>query len=97
MRPKTQLSLRAFLFGKKELEMSENTVRAKFKCTSKTTALNYRGQTIYSYKFNAVVDGSEENKSFFEATPSGSLELGTVKDDVFELGKEYYLDFTPAN
>lgn len=72
------------------------TVRAKFRCTSVTTTLNYQNKLIYSYKFNAVTDNNPENKSFFEATPSGSLDLGTVKEDLFEIGKEYYLDFTPA-
>lgn len=36
---------------------------------------------------------------FWNASPSGSLELGCINlvaADRFELGKEYYLDFTPA-
>lgn len=40
-----------------------------------------------------------ENKAFWDATPSGSLQLGVVNPEAwkkFELGKEYYLDFTPA-
>ena len=43
--------------------------------------------------------GSEENKAFWDATPTGSLQLGVVNQDAwkqFELGKSYYLDFTPA-
>ena len=76
--------------------MFHNVVRAKFKCSSVTTSLNYKNIPIYSYKFQAVVDNSLENKSFFEATPSGSLDLASVKNDLFEIGKEYYLDFTPA-
>lgn len=43
-------------------------------------------------------DPKHENKSFWDATPSGSLEM-IVKGEVsnlFVLGQEYYLDFTPA-
>lgn len=73
---------------------SDVTIRAKFKCQSMTKTLKYDGLSyVYSYKFYAVTSGSEENKSFFESTPSGSIELSTVKDDIFEIGKEYYLDF----
>jgi hypothetical protein len=44
-------------------------------------------------------DLSHENTKFWNASPSGSLMLGTVNLDAakqFELGKEYYIDFTPA-
>jgi hypothetical protein len=40
-----------------------------------------------------------ENKAFWDATPSGSLQLGVVNPEAwkhFELNKEYYLDFTPV-
>jgi hypothetical protein len=40
-----------------------------------------------------------ENKQFWDATPSGSLQLGVVNPEAwkhFEIGKEYYLDFTLA-
>ncbi len=43
--------------------------------------------------------GSEENKAFWDATPTGSLQLGVVNPEAwkqFELGKSYYLDFSPA-
>jgi hypothetical protein len=44
-------------------------------------------------------DPKEENSRFWDASPSGSLQLGTINPEAwsqFELGKEYYLDFTPA-
>jgi hypothetical protein len=56
----------------------------------------YESCIVHDYKFNAVSSGSEENKSFFASTPSGSLSLSSVRDDLFEVGKEYYLDFSPA-
>lgn len=50
-------------------------------------------------KLNPVMDGSAENKEFYKYSPSGSIELGTVNEAasaMFEIGKEYYVDFTPA-
>jgi hypothetical protein len=85
--------------------MAKPMARAKFYCTSiiKMTGMGYSSETgkyepriVDDYKFNAVSTGSEENKSFFASTPSGSLSLSSVRDDLFEVGKEYYLDFSPA-
>lgn len=44
-------------------------------------------------------DPEQENTKFWDATPSGSLQLGCVNPEAwehFEIGKSYYLDFTPA-
>ena len=46
-----------------------------------------------------VSGGSEENKRFWEASPSGELKLGTVNPEAwreFDLGGEYYVDFSKA-
>jgi hypothetical protein len=43
-----------------------------------------------------VSSGSEENKKFFAATPSGIIELSALKEDLFEVGKEYYVTFSPS-
>jgi hypothetical protein len=51
---------------------------------------------LYAAKMQPVSGGSDENKEFFAASPSGSIELSTVKADHFEVGREYYVDFTPA-
>ena len=85
--------------------MGSKTVRAKFTCTSVTKTVGgrynnegkYESGVVYSYRFQAVAGGagsSEENKSFFASTPSGTIELSAVRDDLFEIQKEYYLDFT---
>ena len=46
-------------------------------------------------------DPAHENKAFWDATPTGSLTLSIKRDmpaaKAFEVGKEYYLDFTPAS
>jgi hypothetical protein len=77
-------------------------VRAKFYC-------NRISQTSFGYGPNArpmtevsltpVTTGSEEDKAFWEATPTGSLTMGILNEEAakrFVLGKTYYLDFTPV-
>lgn len=81
--------------------MAEKQVRAKFTCISVTKYRHgWGGEQSspfhYNYKFQAVSSGSEENKKFFAATPSGSVELSALSSELFEVGKEYYLDFSPA-
>ena len=70
-------------------------VRAKFVCQAKTPAED--GSHV-TYAFSAVYgDGNEENAKFFKFTPSGQLSLGCCNPEVdFEVGAEYYLDFTKA-
>ena len=79
--------------------------RTKFTCVSVTkwmstvenpTTKKYELRAVFNYKFCAVTFGSEENAKFFASTPSGSLEISSVREDLFELSKEYYLDFTLA-
>jgi len=78
-------------------------IRAKFRCIEikKSMGGTYdeRGRyvpgVLHGYRFSAITGDSDENKRFFASTPSGSIELNSVRDDLFELGKDYYLDFTP--
>ncbi|MDN8617853.1 hypothetical protein [Variovorax ginsengisoli] len=76
------------------------SVRAKFKVVSITTSARWNGPgTMGTVKLQPVTSGSEENKKFYEATPSGEITLGTINQDAlaqFEIGKEFYVDFTPA-
>lgn len=85
------------------------SVRAKFKCISVTESIGsvptqredgkpgWGPGTVWNYRFAPVTgDTSEENKTFWYATPSGQIELGVVKSDLFKIGEEYYIDFTPA-
>lgn len=72
-------------------------VRAKFKCD----AVKPRSDdgTEVQVELSAVTSGSDENKSWSRYTPSGQLTMGITNPDAvaqFEVGKEYYLDFTPA-
>lgn len=77
------------------------TVRAKFKASSKEEFPNWdiAEPNLSNVKLEPVVRGSPENNQFFKATPSGSLVLGGIRKsaaDLLEVGKEYYIDFTPA-
>ena len=69
--------------------------RCKFIC-SKVTKIHdsYRKRFTYEAEFSAVYDNSEENKKFFECTPSGNLKLGVYKEDLFQPGNEYFLDIS---
>lgn len=74
-------------------------VRAKFIVDSIKRS-NYSPKELCTVEMRPVTpssDEEEENKKFWEATPSGSLELGCINPEAaefFKLGEEYYLDFT---
>ena len=69
------------------------TVRAKFQCVMREANGGVKLRAVYSD------DPEHENKKFWDATPSGELEMHITNNDAaefFELGAEYYLDFTRA-
>jgi hypothetical protein len=72
-------------------------VRAKFVCNG---IQNFPENEQKTVSFTPVISGSEENKSFAKYTPAGNAMLcisdETEASNFFEEGKEYYLDFTPA-
>lgn len=76
-----------------------NPTRCKMKLTSMSEAYS-KAVTI---RFIPVSGGSDENRKFYAATPSGSVEF-TVSElaakslglEVAALGKEYYFDITAA-
>jgi hypothetical protein len=75
-------------------------VRAKFLCVEKGEAGHQPCQKTAKVILQPVAGTNEENKSFWKWTPSGKIELqvlNTEAADQFEVGKEYYVDFTPAN
>ena len=79
-------------------------VRAKFKCVSLTResmgVSSEIGTKIKLLPVYGTNDPADENSKFFRYTPSGVVELGTINDEAakeFEIGKEYYLEFTKAN
>jgi hypothetical protein len=86
------------------------TVRAKFVCDNvqKTESAfrdpvteQYVKQESRTFSFRPVYSDKPgaENKKFWDATPGGSLRLECVNAavwDSFEVGKEYFVDITPA-
>jgi hypothetical protein len=71
------------------------TVRAKFRCNSIE-----ENEWDKKVRMTPVMDGSDENKDFNTATPSGNLEVAIHGEvpaaSFFKIGKEYYMDFTEA-
>lgn len=76
-------------------------VRAKFQCQSINHILTHLpGEQTAILTFAPVYDnGNGENKTWSKYTPQGKLEMTVTNPDAvgaFEVGKSYYLDFTPA-
>ena len=81
------------------------TIRCKFLCQSITRSMSYKQNEetkVYenvpldTANLSVVTGTSEENKKFFASTPSGRLEVGLHNPNAFEVGKEYYVDISPA-
>lgn len=78
-----------------------STVRAKFKVQSVTVTAHWQKDKghVGTVKLAPVTGDSPENKTFYDATPSGSIDLGTINQAalaLFEIGREFYVDFTPS-
>jgi hypothetical protein len=78
------------------------TTRAKFQVNGIEFS-QYGGMKQPTVKLSAVTAQTEpdnpENKAFWSATPQGQVSLTVTNPDaaeIFELGKTYYVDFTPA-
>jgi len=75
--------------------------RAKFSCKDiKSVGIaSSDARTNYEIILEPVYSGSEENREFFEYTPSGQIRLGVVSPTPagqFQVGHDYYVDFTDA-
>jgi hypothetical protein len=77
------------------------SVRAKFKCHTITEREGLeRGQARPRRQAHPRHSGSDENKQFYAATPGGSVEIACANAEAaaqFVIGREYYVDFTPAD
>ena len=77
------------------------TVRAKMKCFTETplNSGDPNERTAQVHLIPVYGDG-EENKTWSKWTPSGEVRLFITNPsaiDQFEPGKEFYVDFTPAD
>lgn len=75
------------------------SIRCKFSVWSKTENHFTKGDNTFNIILQAVYGDTEENKKFWEFTPTGRLELTTINKaaaDQLEQGKEYYIDITSA-
>jgi hypothetical protein len=89
------------------------TIRAKFRCNKitaeeQTIWNNSQGQgsydrmlihTVEMVPVSADSDPEHENSKFWDATPTGKLEIGCVPEETvreLKIGQEYYLDITLA-
>lgn len=71
-------------------------IRAKFVIGKKTIHAN----SYQEITMNAVYsqDPNHENKQFWDATPNGTITMTISKNGgLFEVGKEYFVDFTLAD
>ena len=77
------------------------TVRAKFTVEEVTEHL-YGRQRMKTIKLRPVFKSNDpegENTKFWTASPNGEIRLGTINmsaAEYFEIGAEYYIDFTKA-
>lgn len=78
-------------------------VRAKFRCTEKlkrTSAGSYgTPQPADTEEVHLAAVMGDENKEWSRWTPSGQLRMTITNPqalDQFEVGKDYYLDISPA-
>lgn len=75
--------------------------RLKVVCTELTQRVHWDKSKgfIGGVKMSPVTGSSEENKQFFEATPTGSIEFGTINEAAlaeFQPGIEYYITIERA-
>lgn len=77
------------------------SVRAKFRCT--TIAHAFTNNPEYSAATITLVPVWEQegvNRKWSKATPSGELKMLITNPEAieqFDLGKEYFVDLTPAD
>lgn len=77
------------------------SVKLKFQVVEHTQRKHWGGGVaiIGSVKLSPVTGGSDENKSFYESTPSGSIEFGTINEAALKslpVGAEVYITLEVA-
>lgn len=88
------------------IKMDQPTVvRSKWQCASMhkyesnvwdAEHKNVQTGILYIYEFYPVTSSSPENDQFFASTPYGSIRIGAVRDNLYQVGKYYYFDSAKA-
>ena len=76
------------------------SVRAKFRCCGINHVHTGGTNSVAAISRVPVWEQEGVNKQWSHATPQGKIEMTITNPDAveqFELGKEYFVDFTPAN
>lgn len=71
------------------------SVRAKVTCDEKTD-----NEVLFRTVYEDPDERDTENMRFTQASPWGEIRMGIDNPDAleqFEAGREYYVDFTPAD
>ena len=71
--------------------------RCKFRCIEARNQPADDGTPNVEVTLTVVGGDTPENKKFFRYTPGGVLRFYSLRREVFELNKEYYVDFTEAD
>lgn len=77
-----------------QADPDDGTIHSFARTEYESTGVPYREITL-----SAVCDGSEENRSFADATPTGTITFtlsNLALADLFKPGENYYVDFTKA-
>lgn len=75
------------------------TIKAKVKVYEVKDSVSGENKYSEEVTMQPVYGDGEENKSYSEATPSGTIKLSITNKSAwgfFVVDKEYYLDFNPA-
>jgi len=74
-------------------------VRAKFWVSEVNHKHVGAGSTFVEVKMSPVYDDGGANKTWSKATPQGQIIMGITNQEAveqFEIGKSYFVDFTPV-
>ena len=75
------------------------TTRAKFICQSHNISKYQGGESVKIILTAVTAYNSQDDKPFWDATPSGTIEIQVANKEaqkLFEPGKKYSVDFTPT-
>jgi hypothetical protein len=85
--------------GRVRAKMAVNEIRRYRGGVRNPDTGQYESVEMQAVKMNAVAGGSPEDNTFAQATPAATLDISITNPETvgfFELGKSYYVDFTPS-